>query len=65
MLKFKESCNLRMGIMLLHSRGLQTEPPNAITLLGIPRTPAQLRKYYAGLTGGLHTSEGVAGSQMA
>lgn len=59
-----QSCKLRMGIMLLNSRGVQTEPPSAIALLGIPRMPTQLWKYYAGLTIGLHTCEGVAGSQM-
>lgn len=64
MLKFKESCSLRMGIMLLNSRGVQTEPSNATEHLGIPRTPTQLWKYFAGLTVGLHTSEGVVGSQI-
>lgn len=52
MLKFKESCALRRGLMLLNSKGVQTEPPNAIAHLVIPRTPTQLWKYFAGL----HTS---------
>lgn len=65
MLKFKESCNLRMGIMLLSSRRVQTEPPKAIAHLGIPRTPTQLWKYFAGLTVRLYTPEGLVVCHVA
>lgn len=65
MLKLKENCSLRIGILLFNSRGAQTEPPNVIACLGIPRTPTQLWKYFLGLTLGFHIPEGVVGSQIA